>query len=61
MPGLIKSFNWTDTMDMVADGLTKGSVDRNLIVAVLSVYYNLQHGVHEYSEPTTTTTTRWGI
>ena len=51
------SDNWTDTRDMVADGRTRGSVDRSLIAAVVDGPYVLQHGVHEYCEPVATITT----
>ena len=54
--GLISSYNWTDTRDMVADGLTKGSVDRSALSAVMDGSYSLQHAVHEYQEPASTTT-----
>ena len=34
--GLIRSISWTDTRDMVADALTKGGVDRALIMQVMN-------------------------
>ena len=49
--GLISSYNWTDTRDMVADGLTKGSADRSALSAIMDGTYELHHAVHEYREP----------
>ena len=34
MHGLMRRFYWVDTMDMLADGLTKGKVDRFLFLRV---------------------------
>ena len=51
MNRLIRSYNWIDTRDMVADGLTKGSSDRTLLSAVMDGSYILEHAVHEYIEP----------
>ena len=51
MNRLIRSYNWIDTRDMVADGLTKGSSDRTLLSAVMDGSYTLEHAVHEYIEP----------
>ena len=55
--GLISSYNWTDTRDMVADGLTKGSADRSALSAVLDGHYVLNHADHEYREPSSSTST----
>ena len=49
--GLIHSYNWVDTRDMVADGLTKGSIDRGALSAIMDGRYDLEHAVHEYQEP----------
>ena len=49
--GLIRSYNWTDARDMVADGLTKGSADRTALAAIMDGNYKLHHSVHEYKEP----------
>ena len=54
--GLISSYNWTDTRDMVADGLTKGSADRSALSAVMDGKYHLHHAVHEYKEPASNAT-----
>ena len=50
----IRSYNWTDTRDMVADGLTKGTADRSPLAAIMDGTYNLHYNVHEYREPTAT-------
>ena len=49
--GLIHAYNWVDTRDMVADGLTKGSIDRGALSAIMDGRYDLEHAVHEYQEP----------
>ena len=49
--GLIHAYNWVDTRDMIADGLTKGSADRSALSAIMDGRYKLQHAVHEYREP----------
>ena len=36
---------------MVADGLTKGSADRSALAAIMNGRYDLEHKVHEYREP----------
>ena len=54
--GLIRSYNWTDTRDMVADGLTKGSADRSALSAIMDGRYHLHHLVHEYKEPASSAT-----
>ena len=54
--GLIRSYNWTDARDMVADGLTKGSVDRTALSAIVDGEHTLCHAVHEYKEPAASTT-----
>ena len=42
---------------MVADGLTKGSVDRSALSAIMDGTYELHHAVHEYKEPASNATT----
>ena len=49
---VISSYNWTDTRDMAADGLTKGTADRSGLAAIMGGRYQLRHPVHEYIEPT---------
>ena len=48
---LIKSYSWIDTRDMVADGLTKGRVDRATVASIMRGSFNLRHVAHEYEEP----------
>ena len=57
--GLVRSFNWIDTKDMVADGLTKGSVDRTMLANLMQGSFKLAHAAHEYQGPTTTTRARY--
>ena len=54
--GLIRSYNWTDTRDMVADGLTKGSADRTALAAIMDGSYKLNHSAHAYKEPAASAT-----
>ena len=54
--GLIRSYNWTDTRDMVADGFTKGSVDRTVLSVVMDGAYKLRYVAHEYREPASNAT-----
>ena len=49
--GVIRSYNWIDTRDMAADGLTKGAVDRAQLAMLMDGSFVLKHAVHEYSEP----------
>ena len=37
---------------MVADGLTKGSVDRTVLASIMAGLFELRHDAHEYQEPT---------
>ena len=46
--GFISSYNWIDTRDMVADGLTKGSIDRGFLSALMDGSYALSHPVHQF-------------
>ena len=41
--GRVRSLSWTDTRDMVADGLTKGTVGRELLDLVCSGYRKFAH------------------
>ena len=41
--GIIQFLFWIDTRDMTADGLTKGSVDRNTLHALMDGVQELQH------------------
>ena len=40
---IITSLVWTDTRDMIADGLTKGAIPRGLLLAAMEGKYQLQH------------------
>ena len=44
--------------DMVADGLTKGSVSHTMFANLMQGSPKLAHAAREYQGPTTTTTTR---
>ena len=60
--GLLTGIAWVDTRDMLSDGLTKGSVARDLIDAALSGKWAQQHAPKEWQSTlamrrTTTTTT----
>ena len=47
----LRSYTWVDTRDMVADGLTKGTIDRTAIAAIMDGSYAIKHEAHEYIEP----------
>ena len=49
--GLVRSISWCDTRDMVADALTKGGIDRKLLLEVMAGRLTLRHEVK----------THWGI
>ena len=40
---IVTSLIWTDTRDMIADGLTKGAIPRGLLLAAMEGIYKLQH------------------
>ena len=46
--GVVHAFHWTDTRDMVADGLTKGGVARKLMLSVS------KYGVYRPEHPSKT-------
>ena len=50
---LIKFYSWIDTRDMVADGLTKGRVDRTMLARAMRGSFNLNRVAREYKEPAT--------
>ncbi len=35
--GILRSVSWSDTRDMVADALTKGGIDRTMLLQVMTV------------------------
>ena len=50
--GVLRAIHWTDTRDMVADGLTKGGVNRELMLSVSKDgTYKMQHPSKTYSPP----------
>ena len=42
---LISQLSWTDTRDMFGDGLTKGSVARDALIAIMSGKLEVRHKV----------------
>ena len=55
--GMLKSLSWTDTRDMIADGLTKGSVDRALLHKACDGYRTLIHEIETISKKSTSAQT----
>jgi len=46
---LIESVQWCDTRDMTADGHTKGSIERDLLLEVMSGKQSYRHDVKKYA------------
>jgi hypothetical protein len=46
--GLIDSIQWCDTRDMVADGHTKGSIDRQLLLDLMNGQQEYKYDVKKY-------------
>ena len=46
---LIEAIQWCDTRDMAADGHTKGCIERNLLLEVMSGHQAYKHDVKRYS------------
>ena len=46
--GLARSLNWVDTRDMVMDGMTKGSVDREELQKFMSGTWQLKHAMQSF-------------
>ena len=46
---VLEALVWLDTRDMVADGLTKGSVDRDALHACMNGIWLLQHSAQSWS------------
>ena len=46
--GLIKSLHWCDTRDMTADGHTKGSVDRTLLLQLMQGHQTVCGGIRDH-------------
>ena len=49
---LLQTLPWSDTRDMIADGLTKGSIDRALLHKACDGYRKLIHNVETISTHT---------
>ena len=47
--GVVHSVQWCDTRDMTADGHTKGSIDRELLVALMAGNQSYSHEVKTYA------------
>ena len=48
--GVLRSLSWTDTRDMIADGLTKGSIDRILLHKACEGSRTLTHATEKLSK-----------
>ena len=46
---LIDSIQWCDTRDMTADGHTKGSIDRKMLLELMSGHQTYRHDVKKYT------------
>ena len=56
--GVLKTIQWIDTRDMAADGLTKGTIDRNALHDIMNGFRKYQHAYEEWESkiaPTRTT------
>ena len=47
--GLIKAVQWCDTRDMTADGHTKGSIDRQLLLQLMTGHQHYRHDVKRHT------------
>ena len=45
---IVHCVQWCDTRDMTADGHTKGSIDRELLLQVMSGYQSFKHELKKY-------------
>ena len=45
---VLKGLAWLDTRDMLADGLTKGSIDRDSLHAAMSGNIEMKHEIKIY-------------
>ena len=50
--GVLKTLSWSDTRDMLAEGLTKGSIDRALLHKACDGYRALVHEMETISKNT---------
>ena len=46
--GIVHSVQWCDTRDMTADGHTKGSIDRELLLQVMSGQQSFKHDLKKF-------------
>ena len=51
--GLIRSLSWTDTRDMLADGMTKGAIDRKDLHEVMAGNIRILHDTIRLWRPST--------
>ena len=49
--GVLSQIAWVDTRDMVSDGLTKGSIDREGLHELMKGTFRTQHDVKSWSPP----------
>ena len=54
--GIVSQIQWCDTRDMTADGHTKGSIERELLLQVMSGKQVYKHAVKTYSRSEKKTT-----
>ena len=47
--GILDSVSWCDTRDMLADGMTKGTISRAAIVAAMHGRAKINHGLKTWS------------
>ena len=47
--GILSSITWCDTRDMSADALTKGSIDRDILVKLMRGSFQFKHEVKTYT------------
>ena len=45
---MIHEIRWCDTRDMTADGHTKGSIDRKMLIQCMQGYQHFSHEVKTY-------------
>ena len=46
--GIIQYLFWIDTRDMIADGLTKGAVDRNALHTLMDEVQKIEHAYEQW-------------
>eukprot|EP00959_Pyramimonas_sp_CCMP1952_P144923 3033815-Pyramimonas_sp.AAC.1 len=47
--GIAHSIQWCDTHDRTADGHTKGSIDRNMLLQVVGCTQSFKHGLKRHA------------